>query len=52
MKFELRGYDRFDCEYYEIGVFDTYEEAIAAKKKYEEELKLNHNDDSVELRAI
>lgn len=32
-KYELRGYDRYDWEYYRIGLYDTYEEAMKAFKE-------------------
>ena len=34
-KFELRGYDRYESEYYLIGLYDTYEEAMKVFKEKE-----------------
>ena len=32
-KYELRGYDRYESEYYHIGLYDTYEDWMFSKLK-------------------
>ena len=51
-KYELRGYDRYDWEYYRIGLYDTYEEAMKAFKERQKYNFENHNDDPLDVQQI
>lgn len=51
-KYELRGYDRYDWEYYRIGLYDTYEEAMKAFKEQQKYKFENHNDDPLDVQQI
>ena len=51
-KYELRGYDRYDWEYYRIGLYDTYEEAMKAFKEQQKYNFENHNDDPLDVQQI
>jgi len=52
MIYELRGYDMYDCEYYPIGYYETFEKANEIKGKYQELQKSQSNDDTIEVRGI
>ncbi len=51
-KFELRGYDRYESEYYHIGLYDTYEEAMKVFKEKEKYNLENNFEEWLDVQQI
>ena len=51
-KFELRGYDRYESEYYQIGLYDTYEEAMKVFKEQEKYNLENNFEEWLDVQQI
>lgn len=51
-RYELRGYDRYDSAYYRIGVYKTYQEAVAAMNAEKAKQNDNCENDLLEINAI
>ena len=51
-KYELRGYDRYDWEYYRISLYDTYEEAMKAFKERQKYNLDNHYEEWIDVQQI
>lgn len=52
MIYELRGFDHYDYEYYHIGFYATYQEAMEAFRRERDWQYKNSNDDTLEVRAL
>lgn len=52
MIYELFGYDRYDCEYYPIGYYSTFNDALEAQKKLKASQAPNQEHDTTEVRGI
>ena len=52
MIYELRGFDHYDYEYYHIGFYATYQEAMEAFRRERDNQRIYSNDDTLEVRAL